>query len=170
MFCYGVKRDHYEKLVGIRELSERLAQDCFNNPFSPDRGTPEKNIPPLDELDYGYTVSTCLALHFYRFISHYAAVNTISDMNLNMTSSISIGSQHIAKNKNLNMEGYITGILEVTFQGSFIMEIDASKEAFGFARDVIGSTINCTTVNKFVLIVLKRIIAPPFVSLDMFHV
>ena len=27
LFCYGVKRDHYEKLIGIRELSERLAQD-----------------------------------------------------------------------------------------------------------------------------------------------
>ena len=47
LFRYGVKRDHYEKFIGIRELSERLAQDCFKNPFPPDIGTPSKNIPPL---------------------------------------------------------------------------------------------------------------------------
>ena len=64
MFHCGVKRDHYDKLIGIRELSERIAQDCFNNHFSPDSGTPAKNIPPLDEVDDGDTVSTCHALHF----------------------------------------------------------------------------------------------------------
>ena len=31
LFRYWVKRDHYEKKIGIREFSERLAQDCFNN-------------------------------------------------------------------------------------------------------------------------------------------
>ena len=47
LFSYGVKRDHYDKFIGIREFSERLAQDCFKNPFLPDIGTQEKNIPPL---------------------------------------------------------------------------------------------------------------------------
>ena len=46
MFSYGVKRDHYDKLIGIRELSEQIAQYFFNNTFSPDRGTPAKNKPP----------------------------------------------------------------------------------------------------------------------------
>ena len=46
-FRYGVKSDHYEKLIDIRELSEQLAQDCFNNNFLPDRGTLENNPPPL---------------------------------------------------------------------------------------------------------------------------
>ena len=50
------------------------------------------------------------------------------------------------------------------------MEIDASIQAFGFTRDVIGSTIRCTIVDKFVVIVLKRIMTPSFVSLDMFFV
>ena len=50
------------------------------------------------------------------------------------------------------------------------MEIDASREDFGYARDVIGSTRRCTIVDKFVVIVLKRIMNPSFVSLDMFHV
>ena len=29
LFRCGVKRDHYEKLIGIRELWERLSQYCF---------------------------------------------------------------------------------------------------------------------------------------------
>ena len=48
------------------------------------------------------------------------------------------------------------------------MEKYASREAFGFARYVIGSTIGCTIFNKFIIIVLKFIMTPSFVSLDMF--
>ena len=58
LFRYGVKRDHHENLIGIREFLERLAQDSFKNPFSPDSGTTAKNIPPLDEVDDGDTVYT----------------------------------------------------------------------------------------------------------------
>ena len=90
LFRYGVKRDHYDKLIGIREFLERLAQDCFNNKFSSDTGTPEKNIPPLYEVDDGDTVSTCRALQFSSCISPSAAVSTISDMTLNSASTISI--------------------------------------------------------------------------------
>ena len=50
------------------------------------------------------------------------------------------------------------------------MEIDASREALGFTGDVIGSTRRGTIVNKFVVIFLKRIMTPSFVSLEMFHV
>ena len=64
LFCCGFKRDHYDKLIGIREFLERLAQDCFNNPFLPDSVTLSNNTPPLDEVDDGETVSNCLALHF----------------------------------------------------------------------------------------------------------
>ena len=46
LFRYGVKRDYYDKLIGIREFSERLAQYCFNNKFSSDRWTLAKNMPP----------------------------------------------------------------------------------------------------------------------------
>ena len=80
-----VKRDHYEKLIGIREFSERLAQDCFNNTFSPDRGTPPKNIPPLDEVNDGDKFSTCRALQFSSCISPSAAIITIYNMTLNST-------------------------------------------------------------------------------------
>ena len=64
MICYGVNRYYFEKLVGIREFLEILARDCFNNALSNDTGTPEKNIPPLDEVYEGETVSTCCELHF----------------------------------------------------------------------------------------------------------
>ena len=69
----------------------------FNYDFSPDRGNPAKNITPLDEVDDGYTVSTCRALQFYSCIYPSAAVSTISGMNLNSAPTISIVSEHIAK-------------------------------------------------------------------------
>ena len=74
------------------------------------------------------------------------------------------------KKRKLNREVDIKDLLEVTVQGSCLMEIDAFIEAFGFSRDVIGSTRRFTIVDKFVVIVLKRIMTPLFVSLDMFHV
>ena len=60
LFCCGVKRYHYEKLIGIREFWERLALYCFNN----ETGTPENNIRTLDEINYGETVSTCWGFCF----------------------------------------------------------------------------------------------------------
>ena len=72
------------------------------------------------------------------------------------------------KDKKLYMEGYITGLLEVNNHGGCIMEIDDPREAFGFARDVIGSTRRRNIVNKLAVIFLQRIITPSFVSLDMF--
>ena len=40
LFCYGVKRDHNDKLIHIVECLEQLAIDFFNNPFSTDTETP----------------------------------------------------------------------------------------------------------------------------------
>ena len=74
------------------------------------------------------------------------------------------------KKKKLNREGDMTGLLKITVQGSCIMEIDSFIKAFGFAMDVVGSTRRCTIVDKFVVIVLKRMMTPSFVSLDMFYV
>ena len=51
LFRCGIKREHYDKFIGIREFSERLAMDCFSNPFTTDTGTLIKNIPSLDEID-----------------------------------------------------------------------------------------------------------------------
>ena len=96
---------------------------------------------------------------------------SLSDMTLNSASSISIGSQHIAEKEEAEQGGIYNRLtLEVPVQGSCLMEIDASRQAFGFARDVIGSTRRCTIIDKFIVIVLKCIMTPSFVSLDMFHV
>ena len=50
------------------------------------------------------------------------------------------------------------------------MKIYASRAAFSFTRDVIGSKRTYNVVEKFVVIVLRRIMNPSFVSLDMFSV
>ena len=77
----------------------------------------------------------------------------------------------LPKKKKPSWEGDITGLLEVTVQGSFLTEIDAYREAFGFATDVMVSTIKaCTTVDMFIVTVLQCIITHSFVSLDMFVV
>ena len=76
----------------------------------------------------------------------------------------------LQKKKNLSKEVDITGSLEVTVQGSCLMEKYASREAFVFARDVIGSTRGCTIVDKFIVIILECIMTHSFVSLDMFVV
>ena len=65
LFHYGFKRDHYAKLIGMRELLERLSIDFFNNKFSTDTGSLAKNTPLLDKVDDGETVSTWHALNFY---------------------------------------------------------------------------------------------------------
>ena len=68
-------------------------------------------------------------------------------------------------------EGDIIGLLEVTVQGSCLMERDAYNEAFGFATDVVVSTIKgCTIVNMLIVTVLQCIMTHLFVSLDMFVV
>ena len=85
----GVKRDHYEKLIGIRELSEKLAQNCFNNNFSSDIGTQANNIPPLDEVDDEDTVSNFCSHQFSTSISPSAAVSTISDLTQSSASHFS---------------------------------------------------------------------------------
>ena len=86
LFCYGVKRNHYEKLIVIREFSERLDLDCFNSTFSTDTGNPEKNMPTLDEVDEVETVSTCRALRFYRSISPFAAAINVYNITLKIAS------------------------------------------------------------------------------------
>ena len=74
------------------------------------------------------------------------------------------------KEKKLEREGDIIDLLEVTVQGGCLMERDASIEAFGFTRDVIGSKRRRTIFDKLAVIVLKRIMTPSFVSLNMFDV
>ena len=76
-----------------------------------------------------------------------------------------------SKKKKPSWEGDITGLLEVTFQGSCLMERDTYREAFGFATDVIVSTIKgCTIVNMLIITILQCIMTHSFVSLEIFLV
>ena len=76
----------------------------------------------------------------------------------------------LPKEKNLERGRDITGLLEVNVQGGCLMEKEASRDAFDFARDVIGSPRRRTIIDMFDVIVLKCIIIPLFVSLEMFSV
>ena len=81
-----------------------------------------------------------------------------------------MGLSIFTKEDKLGRGGDITGLLEVTVQGGWLMERYASIESFSFARDVIGSTRRFTIFDTLALIVLQRITTPSFVSLDMFDV
>ena len=75
------------------------------------------------------------------------------------------------KKKKPSWEGDITCLLEVTVQVSCLTERDAYNEAFGFATDVVVSTIKrCTIVNMLIVTVLQCIMTHSFVSFDMFVV
>ena len=73
-------------MIGIIEFLEQLALDFSNNPFSNDTGTPEKNVPPLDEVDEGKTFYTCSEIHFFSSYSPSTDVSNISDITLNTAS------------------------------------------------------------------------------------
>ena len=74
----------------------------------------------------------------------------------------------LLKYKKLEREGYITGLIEVTVQVGFLMEIYSSREPFGFEMDVLCSKRIPTNVNKLAVIVSQFIMTPSFVSLIMF--
>ena len=134
LFCYGVKIDHYETLIGIREFLEILYLDCSKSIFSTDTSTPEKNIPLFDEVDDGETVSTCRALHFYSYYYFSTDVSNIYNTTLNSDSSSAynmvystIKYQHTAENKGLGREGGIIGLLDFTVMGVCLMVIYSSR-------------------------------------------
>ena len=84
LFSCGVKRYHYEKFIGIRELSERLSINWFNRNLKTDTRTPK--TPLLDEVNCGETFSTCRSIHFSSSVSLSTQGSTIFDLNINIAS------------------------------------------------------------------------------------
>ena len=91
-------------------------------------------MPTLDEVDEVETVSTCRALRFYRSISPFAAAINVYNITLKIASQLAytsvtytFGSQRPFENKELEREGYIIGLLEVTSMVYCPMEIYASR-------------------------------------------
>ena len=102
MFHYGVKKDHYDKFIGIREFLERIAADFFNDPFTTDTGTPEKNIPSLDYIDNKVTVSTCWSLNYSSSSPRNSEISTISDITIATAPTTDIDHTYL---KELQLEG-----------------------------------------------------------------
>ena len=48
------------------------------------------------------------------------------------------------------------------------MEGDTSREPFGFAMAVLGSTIMPTTVNSWLVTAVKLVLTPLFITVDIF--
>ena len=90
LFCYGVKRNHFNKSISIRELSEKIAVDWFNNPFTTDTGTPAKNIPSPHDIDIEGTVSTFWSLKYPSSYPYNSEISTISDITIVTSPTTSI--------------------------------------------------------------------------------
>ena len=75
----------------------------------------------------------------------------------------------LLKDNKLDMEGCIISLLKVIEMRGCLIEKYVSREAFGFARVVIGLTRRPTIVNKLDVIVLQQIINTLFVSIGIFY-
>ena len=70
---------------------EQISDDCFNNPFKTDTGTPAKNIPSLDEIDNKGTVSTCRSLIYFSSSPYNSEISTITDITVSTAPTADIG-------------------------------------------------------------------------------
>ena len=91
LFRYGVKREHYDKFIGIRELLEQIAVDSRSNNFKTYIGNPTKKIPPLDEIDNKGTVYTCRRFNYSSSSPHNSYIRTISDITITTAPTTAIG-------------------------------------------------------------------------------
>ena len=121
-------------MIGIRELLEQLALDCFNNHFSNDTRTSANNLPHLDEVNDGETVSNCHAINFSSSTSRpqrsslfYTSHSTVLHCQPLLWWILLLNLSILLKNKELGREGCITGLLEVTLITGYQMEINASR-------------------------------------------
>ena len=91
LFRYGVKREHYGNLIGIREFSEKIAVDCFNNTLTRDTGMMENTIPYLDGIDNKVTLYTYRRLSYSSSSPWNSEISTISDITIDTGPTTDIG-------------------------------------------------------------------------------
>ena len=91
LFSYGVKRDHHEKFIGISELSEQIAVDCFNNTFTTDTWITSKKIPYLGDIDNEGIVYTYWGLNYSISSPQNSEISTISDITIATAPTTDIG-------------------------------------------------------------------------------
>ena len=102
LFCYGIKRDHYEKFIGIWEFSVKIAVDYFNNTFTTDTGTPAKNTHFLNDIDSEGTVYSFWKLIYSIYPTRNSEISTISDITI--TTAMTTAIDH-TDSKELQLEG-----------------------------------------------------------------
>ena len=86
-----------------------------------------QNKPLLDKVDYGDTLSTCRVINFYSSSSRSTHVSIISDLTINSWWIILLPLSILTKNKDLNREEDITGLLDVNVTKGYLLEVDASR-------------------------------------------
>ena len=91
LFRFGFKRNHYDNFIGIRKFSERIAVDCLGNNFTTDTGTPENNIPSLDDIDNEVTVYTCWRLNYSSSSPRNSEIRMIPDIMIATAPTTDIG-------------------------------------------------------------------------------
>ena len=122
-----VKRDHYDKLVCIREFLEQLTQDCFNNIFH-QIGGPQK-ITHLPLMRLVMEIQFLLSVHLIFPVVFLSPQRSA----LFRTFFSTVPHQYLLilrifpKMNKLNREEYITDLLLVTVQLIFPIKIDASR-------------------------------------------
>ena len=143
---YGVKRDHNDKFINIRELLERIAYDWFNNIFKTDTGTPENNIPSLDDIDNEGTVSTCCSLHYSISSPHNPEISKISNITIATSPTTAIDRTAL---KEVQLEWWRSiGWIGVTAIGGYLMERYVWRGVSSTTTDVLfGLGGGPTTVN-----------------------
>ena len=91
LFWYGVKRDHHDKFIFIRELLERITVACFNNTFTTAKETLEKNTPSIYDIDTVVTGSTFRRLRYPSSSLRNSEISTISDITITTSWFTAIG-------------------------------------------------------------------------------
>ena len=91
LFHCGVKRDHYEKLIRIREFSEQIAVSCFINTFTEDTGNLVNSIPSLDNIDNKVAVYNYQRLNYSSSSPCSSEIITISDITIATDPTTDIG-------------------------------------------------------------------------------
>ena len=91
LFCYGVKRDHYDKIIGVRELSEQIAVYCFGNTVITYKVTLSNIIPYLGDIDNEGIVYTYWGLNYSISSPRNSEISTISDITIATAPTTAIG-------------------------------------------------------------------------------
>ena len=121
IFSDGVKRNKHEKLIGIREFSERLSLDFFNNTFTNDTGTTKILSLYLirSMMERQFIISTplifpVLILVPYKVVLFMTSISIVLHRQTLLWRILLLVLSIILKKNELKTEEDMTGLLQVT--------------------------------------------------------